>query len=317
MLTYFSKRLLFMVPITLAVSLICFSLVHLSPGQPMDAVVSADAPAEVVELVRRAYGFDRPLPVQFGLWVQRAVQGDLGLSVATGRPVVLEVMGALKNTLILATAAALIGFPLGMLFGTLAGYFKGSLLDRLLTGIAVTGVSVPHYWLGMVLVIVFSVHLNMLPATGAGPGASTDWAFEAAYLRHLILPAVTLSVIPMGIMTRTIRAMVGEILAHDFVEALRAKGLPEWRVFLHVVKNAAPTALAVMGLQLGYLLGGSILVETVFSWPGTGMLLNNAIFRRDLPLLQGTILVLALFFLALNLLVDLAQTWLDPRIKRA
>lgn len=316
MLIYLFKRLLYIVPIALAVSLICFSLVHLSPGEPMDAVVSADAPAEVVELVRRAYGFDRPLAEQFGLWLVRAVQGDLGLSVASGRPVLREVVSALQNTLILAAAAALIGFLLGCVFGTVAGYFQGTAVDKLVTAVAVAGVSVPHYWLGMVLVIVFSVELNWLPSTGAGPGASGDWTLDWAHLRHLILPAVTLAVIPMGVVTRTVRAMVAEILGQEFVEALRAKGLPESAVFRHVVKNAAPTALAVMGLQLGYLLGGSILVETVFSWPGTGLLLNNAIFRRDLPVLQGTILVLALFFVALNLIVDLAQSSLDPRIKR-
>lgn len=313
---YFVKRVLYVIPITLAVSLFCFSLVHLSPGDPMDAVVSGDAPEEVVQMVQRAYGFDRPLPEQFGRWVWRAVQGDLGMSAANGRQVTNEVFSALVNTLRLTAFAALIGFTLGCLFGTLAGYWQGSWIDRVVTTVAVAGVSIPHYWLGLILVIIFSVELNLLPSSGAGPGSSGDWAFEWAYLRHMILPAVTLSVIPLGVVTRTVRAIVADVLNHEFVEALRAKGLAEARVFLHVVKNIAPTALAVMGLQLGYLLGGSILVETVFSWPGTGLLLNNAIFQRDLPILQGTILVLALFFVALNLLVDIAQAWLDPRIQR-
>jgi peptide/nickel transport system permease protein len=176
---------------------------------------------------------------------------------------------------------------------------------------------VPHYWLGMVLVIVFAVQLNWLPPSGAGPGSSADWAWDWEHLRHMILPAVTMSVIPMGIIARTVRALVAEILAQEFIVGLRAKGLTDVGIFWHVVKNAAPTALAVMGLQLGYLLGGSILIETVFSWPGTGFLLNNAIFQRDLPLLQGTILVLAMFFVVLNLVVDVVQTLLDPRIARA
>jgi peptide/nickel transport system permease protein len=205
----------------------------------------------------------------------------------------------------------------GCFFGFVAGYFRDTWLDRLASAVAVLGVSVPHYWLGMVLVIIFSVQLNWLPAVGAGPGSSAAWRFDLEHLRYLILPAVTMSVIPMGIITRTVRALVGDILSQEFVMALRAKGLGNLRVFLHVVKNAAPTALAVMGLQLGYLLGGSILIETVFSWPGTGFLLNSAIFQRDLPLLQGTILVLALFFVFLNLIVDVVQTTLDPRIKRA
>jgi peptide/nickel transport system permease protein len=181
----------------------------------------------------------------------------------------------------------------------------------------VLGVSVPHYWLGMVLVIVFSSQLGWLPATGAGPSGSGDWAWDWEHLSHMVLPALTMSVIPMGIVARTVRALVADILSQDFVTGLRAKGLTEVGVFRHVVKNAAPTALAVMGLQLGYLLGGSILIETVFSWPGTGFLLNSAIFQRDLPLLQGTILVLALFFVVLNLAVDVLQSTLDPRVQRS
>ena len=149
-----------------------------------------------------------------------------------------------------------------------------------------------------------------------GPGGSGDWQFDVAHLRFVLLPALTMSVIPMGVISRTIRALVAEILSQEFVQSLRARGLGEGRVLRHVMRNAAPTALAIMGLQLGYLLGGSILIETVFAWPGTGFLLNAAIFQRDLPLLQGTILVLALFFVALNLIVDIAQTVLDPRIER-
>ena len=201
----------------------------------------------------------------------------------------------------LAFAASTLGFVLGCVLGGLAGTFRGSVLDRTAVGVAVAGVSVPHYWLGMVMVVIFSVQLNWLPAMGAGPGGSSDWGWDWEHIRHLVLPMVTLSVIPMGIVTRTVRGIVAEIMNQEFVVALRGKGLTRWGVFRHVVKNAAPNALAVMGLQLGYLMGGSILVETVFSWPGTGLLLNSAIFQRDLPVLQGTILVLAMFFVALNL----------------
>ena len=156
----------------------------------------------------------------------------------------------------------------------------------------------------------------MLPATGMGPGGSSSWEWDWVHIQHLILPAVTLSVIPCGIITRTVRATVAEILSQEFVQGLRAKGLFNAQVLRHVVRNAAPTILAVMGLQLGYLLGGSILVETVFNWPGTGYLLNDAIFRRDIPMLQGTILLLAMFFVVLNLVVDVVQTWIDPRMRR-
>jgi peptide/nickel transport system permease protein len=316
MLIYLLKRCLYVLPVAFGVSIICFLLVHIAPGDPLSAVLPPDASAEMQEEMRRIYGFDQPLPIQFWLWLVKALHGDLGTSIATGRPVFDEVRKAVGNTTMIAVLATLIGFIVGCLFGFVAGYFRGSLLDRVASSVAVLGVSVPHYWLGMVLVIIFSVELGWLPAVGAGPGGSSDWAWDWAHIRFMILPAVTLSVIPVGIISRTVRALVADILSQEFVSALRAKGLTDRGVFRHVVKNAAPTALAVMGLQLGYLLGGSILIETVFAWPGTGFLLGNAIFQRDLPLLQGTILVLAMFFVVLNLLVDIVQALLDPRIQR-
>jgi peptide/nickel transport system permease protein len=314
MLVYIAKRLVLVMPVVLAVALVCFLLVHIAPGDPLISVLPPDASAALAEEMKRAYGFDRPLPVQFGIWVANALHGDLGTSIASGRSVAEEVARAVGNTVMLALCAAVIGFVFGLLFGFLAGYFRDGFVDRLVTTIAITGVSMPHYWLGMVLVIIFSVQLGWLPAVGAGPGG---WAWDWEHFQHLILPSVTMSVIPMGIVTRTVRALVGDLLSHEFVVALRAKGLTKRRVFLHVAKNAAPTTIAVTGLQFGYLLGGSILIETVFSWPGTGLLLNSAIFQRDLPLLQGTILVLALFFVVLNLIVDILQAAIDPRIKRA
>ena len=316
MIAYLARRFLYTLPIMLGVALVCFALVHLAPGDPLVSILPADASAELQAQLLVLYGFDRSYPEQFFIWVIRALQGDLGTSIASGRAVSTEVMKAVGNTLMLASVATLIGFFFGCLFGFVAGYFRDSWADKAASFLSVVGVSVPHYWLGMVLVIVFAAQLNWLPATGAGPGGSADWAFDWAHIRHLILPAITMSVIPMGIIARTIRALVADILAQEFVVGLRAKGLTDFGVFLHVVKNVAPTALAVMGLQLGYLLGGSILIETVFSWPGTGFLLNSAIFQRDLPLLQGTILVLAMFFVLLNLLVDVVQSALDPRITR-
>jgi peptide/nickel transport system permease protein len=314
MLAYIAKRIIFAIPVVIAVALVCFLLVHIAPGDPLVSVLPPDASQALAEQMRKEYGFDRPLPMQFGLWMWNALHGNLGTSIASGRSVTEEVMRAVGNTLILAGFASLIGFAFGLLFGILAGYFRDSWIDKLVTTISITGVSMPPYWLGMVLVIIFSVILGWLPAVGAGPGG---WAWDWEHFQYLILPAVTMSVIPMGIVSRTVRALVGDLLSQEFVLALRSKGLNEVRIFRHVLKNAAPTAIAVMGLQLGYLLGGSILIETVFSWPGTGFLLNSAIFQRDLPLLQGTILVLALFFVVLNLLVDVLQAAIDPRIKRA
>ena len=316
MLLYTLKRILYVTPVALGVSIFCFLLVHLAPGDPLTAIMPVDATAAQQAEMRAAYGFDKPLPVQYAIWLWKVLHGDLGSSIASGRPVLSEVARAVGNSLILASVATVIGFTFGTFFGFVAGYFRDSALDKIASAVSVFGVSVPHYWLGIVMVIIFSATLGWLPPTGAGPDGSGNWKPDLEHLRYLILPAITMSVIPMGIIARTVRALVADILAQEFVQALRAKGLSEWGVFKHVVTNAAPTALAVMGLQLGYLLGGSILIETVFAWPGTGFLLNAAIFQRDLPLLQGTILVLAMFFVFLNLIVDVLQTALDPRIQR-
>lgn len=317
MLGYVLKRLLYALPIALGVTIVSFVLVYLAPGDPLNAIAPADAPADVIEALKVTYGLDRPMPVRYALWLARALHGDLGASIATGRSVASEVKAAVSNTLVLAAVAAFVGVSIGCFLGALAGYRIGSPIDRIATAISVVGVSVPHYWLGLVLTIIFSIQLGWLPAMGAGPGGSAEWLWDYDHLRHLILPAATLCVIPMGIITRTVRALVAETLNQEFVVALRARGLDDIAVFKHVAKNAAPTVLAVAGLQVGYLMGGSILVETVFAWPGTGFLLNTAIFQRDIPLLQGTILVLCLFFVALNLLVDIVQPMVDPRMGRA
>jgi len=317
MINFLVRRIVYTLPTMLGVALVCFALVHIAPGDPLVSILPPDASVELQRQLMELYGFNRSLPEQFFSWVYRALQGDLGTSIASGRPVSSEVMTAVVNTLRLAWVATVIGFVFGCLFGFVAGYFQNSWIDKAASATSVLGVSVPHYWLGMVLVIIFSSTLMWLPPSGAGPGGSGDWVWDWVHVKHLILPAITMSVIPMGIIARTVRALVAEILAQEFIVGLRAKGLTDVGIFFHVVKNAAPTALAVMGLQLGYLLGGSILIETVFSWPGTGFLLNSAIFQRDLPLLQGTILVLATFFVVLNLLVDVIQTLLDPRIARS
>lgn len=314
MLAYILKRIAYTIPIALAVSIICFLLVQLAPGDPLSLVLPADASQEVVNETMARYGLDQPVPVQYLYWLGRVVSGDLGNSIASGRPVITEIGNAIGYSLSLALMAAFLGFAIGTTLGIIAGYTIGTPIDKAVSAIAISGVSVPHYWLGIVLVVIFSVNLNLLPAMGAGGGGAFDLAER---LRHMILPAVTLAAMPAGIVTRSVRALVAETLSREFVTALTAKGLPGSRVFLHVVKNAAPTALAVIGVQMGYLMAGSILVETVFSWPGTGLLLNGAILQRDIPLLQGTILVLALFFVGLNLLVDIVQPFLDPRIKRS
>jgi peptide/nickel transport system permease protein len=223
MLEYILRRLAYVIPISLGVTILVFALVHIAPGDPLNAVVGADAPAEVVEKLKKDYGFDQPLPIQYARWLGRALMGDLGLSVVNGQPVTAQLAIAVPNTLMLAFTACFIGFVLGSLLGGLAGYYQGTWIDKFATGFGVAGVSVPHYWLGIVLVIIFAVELNALPATGIGPGGSEGWKFDWAHLRHIILPAITLAVIPCGIITRTVRATVAEILSQEFVQALRGE----------------------------------------------------------------------------------------------
>ena len=200
MFAYLIRRILYIIPIGLGVTVLVFALVHMAPGDPLSAVVPPDAPEEMVQELRKAYGFDKPLPIQYFKWLGKVLSGDLGRSVARGREVIAELYLAVPNTFILAVGGTLLGFTLGALFGGVAGYFQGHWIDKLSTATAITGVSVPHYWLGLVLVIVFSVELNVLPSFGMGPGGSTAWQWDIEHLKHLLLPIVTLSVIPMGIM---------------------------------------------------------------------------------------------------------------------
>ena len=318
MIAYIGRRLLYAIPIAFGVSVVCFSLVYLAPGDPLQTILPSDASAETIAMVKAAYGFDQPIPIQFLKWLGRVLTGDFGESIATRRPVLLEVSGAMSNTVTLVMFAVPLSFGIGYAMGAIAGCFPGSILDRLITGSAVMGVSVPNYWFGIVLVIVFAVEMMALPATGMGANGSTAFSvFRWADARFLVLPVITLSMVPIGIISRTTRAAVAEVLNQDFVTTLRAKGLSEFAVIRHVLKNALPQVLAVMGLQFGYLIGGSILVETVFTWPGSGFLLSKAIINRDVPVLQGTILALSMVFVATNLLVDLLQSMIDPRIRRA
>lgn len=313
MWVYAFRRLLYAVPILLGVSIVVFSLIRLAPGDAADLLIPPEAPKEVAAEFRARFGLDQPLHIQYAKWLRQVLTGNLGVSVVSNRPVAGDLFSALGNTVFLAVPAALLGFTLGVGLGALAAFKHGTILDKVFSATAITGVSLPHYWVGIVLVAVFAVVLNALPAQGMGPpGLPAAWE----QVRHLLLPVVTLSLIPMGVVSRLVRASVLEILSHEFVGALQAKGLWQRRVLFHIMKNAAPSVLAVMGLQFGYLLGGSILVETVFNWPGSGGLMNLAIFRRDVPTLSATILVIASIFVLINVLVDVLQAMIDPRIRR-
>jgi peptide/nickel transport system permease protein len=311
---YLLHRFLSVPPIVIGVTIISFALIYLGPVDPITAITPDDATAEQIAMLRHAYGFDRPIPIQYLTWLHRVMTGDFGVSLQTGRPVLELLLPALINTFRLAAVATVACFVVAFGLGVTSAVWHRTWLDRVLTAISSIAISIPSYWLGIVLVIIFSVELNWLPAMGMGP--SEAWAWDLEHARFLILPAIAIAVIPAGVIARTARASVLEILSQEYVEALHARGLPYWRVLLHVLRNAAPTVLAVCGLQFGQMLGGSILVETIFSWPGSGLLLFQSIFKRDLPVLQGTLVVVALMFVLINLAVDILQAWLDPRIQR-
>jgi peptide/nickel transport system permease protein len=306
------RRLLLAIPTLLGVSLVVFGLVHLAPGNPIDMLMPPEASPDIIAQMKAAYGFDKPLYMQYFLWLGHAMTGHFGLSVFNASPVWDQLSTALANTFQLAVCAAILGFGAGIGLGLLSARYYQRWPDKLFSAIATTGVSLPHYWCAIVLVMICAVLHDWLPAQGMGDDGLPFYD----RLEYMVLPVLTLMLIPMGVIGRLVRARVLDVMSQDFVGALSAKGLTRWPVIRHICKNAAPPVLALMGLQFGYLLGGSILVETVFNWPGSGNLLNLAIFRRDIPVLQATILVLATFFVALNLLVDIAQAAIDPRIRR-
>ena len=313
MLKFIIRRVFQMIPILFGVSLITFGMVHLMPGNIADNLVPPGAPARLKEEIERIYGLDKPLWEQYLLWLRQVLRGNLGVSLVTGRPIASELVAALLNSLKITSVSAVVGFSLGVTFGALAALNNGRWPDKLFSLVSIAGVSVPPFWFGILLVAVFSFTLNWLPAQGMGPeGLPLTWE----QWRHMILPIATLSLIPMGVVGQVVRAGTLEVMSQEFVTALAAKGLTSETIRAHIARNAAPQVLAVMGLQVGYLIGGSILVETVFNWPGTGKLLNLAIFSGDIPVIQATVLVLSVIFVLINLGVDVAQATIDPRMRR-
>lgn len=315
MQSFIIRRLWQAIPILLGVSVLAFLMVQLMPGDITDLMIPPGAPQELADELAALYGLDQPMIVQYWLWLKNVMVGNFGVSLVSGRPVAGELLAALANTLQITVVAAVVGFALGILFGCLAALKRGGVLDRVFSFVAILGVSVPHYWLALVMVTIFSVELNWLPAQGMARGGVIPLTWDQ--WRHMILPVMTLSLIPMGMVARIVKASVIEVRSQDFIGALEAKGMTSRSIWRHVAKNAAPTVLALMGLQFGYLIGGSILVETVFNWPGTGKLLNLAIFSRDMPVIQATILLLAVIFVFVNLIVDFLQAILDPRMRRS
>jgi peptide/nickel transport system permease protein len=311
-LGYVLRRAGAVVPILGVVSVVVFSLIHLTPGDPVRIMLREEADPATVATLRHQLGLDRPLPLQYLTWLGRAVQGELGRSIRTNQPVMDAIRQRAPVTLSLAMAALLVALAIGLPAGILAALRRNSVVDVVATLVAIAGVSLPSFWLAILLILVFSVALGWLPPLGwVSPGRDL-----VAWAQSLVLPAVTLGVAIAAVVMRMTRASLLEVLELDYVRTARAKGLAEhWVVLGHALQNALIPVVTVVGLQAGALLGGAVITETIFALPGVGRLLVDAIFQRDFPIVQGVVLFLAVNFLLVNLLVDLAYAWLDPRIR--
>jgi len=304
MFTYIVKRLLGMVPTLLLVAVVVFLFVHMLPGDPARLAAGQDADQATVELVRQELGLDLPLPQQFARYFGHMLQGDLGTSLRSKRPVSTEISDRFMPTLWLTLASMAWSVVFGMIIGIVSAVWRNQWPDRLGMTLAVSGISFPAFALGMVLMQIFSVNLGWLPTVGA-----SSW-------KHYILPSITLGAAVAAVMARFTRASFVEVIQEDFVRTARAKGLSERVVVAkHTLRNALIPVVTMMGLQFGFLLGGSIVVETVFNWPGLGRLLVDAVTQRDYPVIQGLVLLFSLEFILINLIVDVLYGVINPSIR--
>ncbi len=328
---YVVRRLAISVPILLGVSLIVFVMLHTAGGDPATTILGARADDASLAALRRDLGLDRPLPVQYLDYLRRALGGDLGVSYRSNTPVAREIANRLPATIELALVAMAVAVVVGLGVGALAAVRRRSWVDFASSGGVLLGVSIPTFWLGIVLIIVFGLWLRWLPISGRvnprlGADPSTpflafssalhgDWAVARDAFAHLILPALTLAAWPAAIIARMTRASLIEALGQDYVRTARAKGLQERMVVIrHASRNAMLPVLTAVGLEFGALLGGAVITETIFSWPGLGQLTVAAIGARDYQIVQGVVLLLAAIFVLLNLLTDILYAALDPRI---
>jgi peptide/nickel transport system permease protein len=303
-LRYLARRLVLTIPVLLGVATLVFSLIHLIPGDPAQAILGETAPQADVDALRHRLGLDRPLLEQYGLFLSGLVRGDLGTSLRTGQPVVSQVASRVPATAELAAASLLVAIAVAMPLGIAAAVWRGTLVDTGATALALVGVSVPNFWLGPLLAIVFAIQLGWLPVSGRGT------------LAHLILPAISLGAALAAILARMTRATLLEELREPYVQAARGRGASRLRAVLrHAFRNSLVPVVTLLGLQFGAVLTGAVITETIFAWPGIGRLLIQSIGFRDYPMVQGCILFIAMTYVAVNLLTDLMYGVLDPRIR--
>ena len=311
---YLLQRLFGLVGVLFGVSIVLFLALHLAPGDPAQLLLGPLVRPDDLARLREELGLDRPLPIQYVTWLGHVLQGDLGRSIASHRPVLIEIVERFQATALLAGASLLISAVVGITVGVLAAINRGGWIDRASMVLALISMSTPSFWLGMVFIIVFSLVLGVLPGSGMisprGDGGVLD------VLAHLILPALTLAAVPTAVISRLTRSSMLEVIGLDYVRTARGKGLTEQRLVIrHVVPNALIGVATLVGIEAGYLLAGAVLVETVFAWPGLGSLLVTSILKRDFPLVQGGVMLIALSYVLINLATDLAYAYLDPRIR--
>lgn len=304
MLSHFVRRIFSSILVLLGATFFVFSLLFIVPGDPAEVVAGEAATKELIDQVRRELGLDRPFLIRYLAFLNRVFHGNLGFSFVTQKSVLEEIRLRYKATLELASAAMLLAVLIGTTAGILSALFPNRLIDQVSMVIALAGVSIPVFWLGLMLILLFSLQLGWLPAVGRGS------------VEFLVLPALTLGARSSGVIARFTRGSMLEVLNRDFVRTARSKGCPESQVILlHTLKNAIIPVITIVGLEFGYLLAGTVITETVFAWPGIGLFMVDAIRARDFPSVQGTALVIAASFVVVNLLVDLLYACVDPRIR--
>jgi peptide/nickel transport system permease protein len=313
MLTFIVRRLLQLVPVLLLLSIFVFSLIHIVPGDPIHLLMGEGHTDPVVEAALRAkYGLDQPLPVQYWTWLTNILSGDFGTSLYSNEPILNMILERFPNTLLLAIASAFVALVISIPAGIIAALYHNRLPDFAAMGVALIGISIPNFWFGILLILFFSQYLGLLPSMGYVPFFSDP--LEA--IRHLIMPALTLGTAMAANLTRLVRAEMIEQLSQDYVRTARAKGLGERAIVgLHVLKNAMIPTVTIIGIQFGGLLEGAVLTEVIFAWPGIGRLAVDAVYERDYALIQGVVMMAAIFYVGINLLVDISYRFLDPRVK--
>ena len=320
------------IPVLLGVSIVVFFMVRAIPGDPAQILLGQQATQAQVEQVRENMGLDKPIFIQYGLYLKDAVRGDLGNSLLTGRPVTTELLVRLPATFELTAFAMLVAVLVGVPVGVIAAVRQYSLLDKITSVLALTGISMPIFWLAMILVVIFGVNLELLPFPGRLSSTTAITSITGLVLvdslltlnfagfwdglLHLIMPALALGTIPMAVIMRMTRSSMLEVMNEDYVRTARAKGVVPWRVVSkHALRNAMLPTVTVIGLQVGLLMGGAIITETIFSWPGIGLYAYQSVSSRDYASIQGVVLYGALLFVLVNLLVDILYAVLDPRVR--